>query len=169
MRVPTAAFAQALLSLLLATVPPAYGGGSNYGVTPGQRDLSGKISEWSVPTPKFARDPAIGPDGNIYVTVMFGNRIAKFDTKTKGFTEWELPDGAKPHGLVVAKDGHVFYTGNGNGTIGELDPAIGKVVEHKTPSGGDPHTIVFDDAGNPWFTVQSAGRVAKLDRSSGKF
>jgi virginiamycin B lyase len=147
----------------------AVAGGSNYGVVPGSRDIAGKITEWSVPTPRFARDPAPGPDGNIYIAVMNGNKIARFDTKSKTFKEWDLPDGARPHGLVVAADGKVFYTGNGNGSIGELDPATGKVTDHFTPSkGGSPHTAVFDPDGNIWFTGQGGGYLGKLDRKSGK-
>jgi virginiamycin B lyase len=147
----------------------ALAGGSNYGVVPGQRDIAGKISEWPVPTPQFARDPAPAPDGSIYIAVMHGNRIARFEPRTKAFKEWTLPEGARPHGLVVAKDGHVFYTGNGNGTIGELDPATGKVTEHRTPSGGGgPHTAVIDAAGDIWFTGQSGGYLGKLERASGR-
>ncbi|MGH8706171.1 MAG: virginiamycin B lyase family protein [Burkholderiales bacterium] len=147
----------------------AAAGGSNYGVVPGSRDIAGKISEWAVPTPRFARDPAPGPDGNIYIAVMNGNRIARFDTKTRTFKEWDLPDGARPHGLVVARDGRIFYTGNGNGSIGELDPATGKVISHFAPSqGGNPHTAVLDDEGNVWFTGQGGGYLGKLDRKTGK-
>jgi len=157
------------LWFVLATSAVAQAGGSNYGVAPGARPaLDGKISEWPVPTPKFARDPAPGPDGNIYVTVMFGNKIARFDPKTKAFTEWDLPAGARPHGLLVDRDGQVWYTGNGNGTIGHLDPATGKVTEHKAPSGGDPHTLVLDDQGTIWFTVQGGHRIGRLDRATGK-
>jgi len=145
----------------------ALAGGSNYGIAPGTKQLSGKISEWPVPTPKFARDPAPGRDGNIYITVMQGDRIARFDTKTLKFNEWDLPAGTHPHGLLVDKEGKVWYTGNGNGTIGELDPSTGKVAEHRTPSGGSPHTLVIDDAGAIWFTNQS-GSVGRLDRASGK-
>jgi len=157
------------LFLLTALLPAlALAGGSNYGVAPGSRDISGKITEWSVPTPRFARDPAPGPDGHIYIAVMNGNRIARFDTRSKSFKEWELPENARPHGLVVAKDGRVFYTGNGNGSIGELDPATGKIVSHFTPSqGGNPHTVVLDDAGDVWFTGQG-GYLGKLERASGK-
>lgn len=158
------------LAFLLVLAPAAAcAGGSNYGVAPGSRELAGRISEWSVPTPRFARDPAVGPDGNIYIAVMHGNRIARFDTRSRTFKEWELPDGARPHGLVLSPDGKVFYTGNGNGTIGELDPATGRVVEHKTPSGGgNPHTVVLDAGGTVWFTGQGGGYLGKLDRQSGK-
>src|SRR6266849_4084116 len=112
--------------------------------------------------------PVPGPNGNIYVAVMFGNKIERFDTKAKTFTEWDLPAGARPHGLLVDRAGQVWYTGNGNGTIGHLDPATGKVVEHKAPSGGDPHTLVLDDQGVIWFTVQGGNRIGRLDRASGK-
>jgi virginiamycin B lyase len=157
------------LGFVLAAATLAQAGGSNYGIAPGARpQFEGKISEWPVPTPKFARDPAPGPDGNIYVAVMFGNKIARFDTKTKAFTEWDMPAGARPHGLLVDRAGQVWYTGNGNGTIGHLDPATGKVVEHKAASGGDPHTLVIDDKGTIWFTVQNGQRIGRLDRATGK-
>jgi virginiamycin B lyase len=152
---------------LLLYCAVALAGGSNYGFAPGAKELSGRITEWAVPTPKFARDPAMGPDGNIYITVMFADRIARFDVKTQKFNEWDLPPGAHPHGLVVDKEGKVWYSGNGNGTIGELDPKSGKVIEHKTPSGGSPHTLIFDETGAIWFTNQS-GSVGRLDRASGK-
>jgi len=155
-----------LTALLFPLASPALAGGSNYGVSPGAKQLEGKISEWAVPTPKFARDPAIGGDGNIYITVMHGDRIARFDTRTRKFEEWTLPEGAHPHGLLVDPDGIVWYTGNGNGTIGELDPRTGRVKQHKVPSGGSPHTIVIDDAGTLWFTNQR-GSLGRLDRKTG--
>ena len=157
------------IALALAVVASAEAGGSNYGITPGSRPtIEGRVTEWSVPTPEFARDPAPGPDGNIYVAVMFGNKIARFDPRTQTFKEWDLPPGAHPHGLLVDRGGSVWYTGNGNGTIGQLDPASGKVTEHKAPSGGDPHTLIIDDTQQTiWFTVQGGHRIGKLDIRSG--
>lgn len=147
----------------------AFAGGSNYGIVPGALpEVKGQVAEWPVPTPRFARDPAPGPDGDIYIAVMQGNRIARFDPRSEKFNEWELPDGARPHGLLVDPAGIVWYTGNGNGTIGRLDPQSGKVTEYRTPSGGDPHTLVLDDKGRIWFTMQGAGRVGRLDRESGR-
>lgn len=154
---------------VVGCVAVAHAGGSNYGIAIGSRPaLSGTISEWPVPTPEFARDPAPGPDGSIFIAVMNGNRIARFDPQAKTFKEWDLPAGARPHGLLVDRRGTVWYTGNGNGTIGQLDPATGKVTSHKAPSGGDPHTLVIDDAQTTiWFTVQSAHRIGKLDTKTG--
>ena len=157
-----------IIGLVLLVTGMAWAGGSNYGITPGSRpQIEGKISEWQVPTPKFARDPAPGPDGNIYISVMHGNKIARFDIHRQTFHEWDLPAGAQPHGLLVDHNGQVWYTGNGNGTIGHLDPATGKVVEHKAPSGGDPHTLVLADQGVIWFTVQGGNRLGRLDTQTG--
>ncbi len=144
---------------------PALAGGSNYTVVPGSREVAGKVSEWPVPTPQFARDPAPALDGNIYIAVMRGNRIARFDPRNASFHEWELPRGAQPHGLVTDERGIVWYTGNGNGTLGELDPRSGSVQEHKVPGGSGPHTIVYDGKDSFWFTDQSANLVVRYDRA----
>ncbi len=159
------------LAYLLVALPfAAYAGGSNYGITPGAHpNLAGKVSEWPVPTPQFARDPAVAPDGSIYISVMAGNKVARFDPKTQSFKEWDLPAGHRPHGLLVDKHGMVWTTGNGNGTIGKLDPVSGKMTEFKTPSGGGgPHTLVItDDQRAIWFTMQSGNKVASLDTRTG--
>src|SRR5574340_240571 len=155
--------------LAMVAASGALAGGSNYGIVPGALPrIGGTVTEWSVPTPRFARDPAPGPDGNIYIAVMAGNKIARFNTATQTFDEWALPEGAHPHGLLVDADGIVWYTGNGHGTIGRFDPRSGKVAELRLPSGGDPHTLVIDDKGIIWFTVLNGQRVGRLDRTSGK-
>lgn len=160
---------QCAAAAIVMACASVWAGGSNYGVAPGALPrVAGKIVEFPVPTPRFARDPAPGPDGSIYVTVMQGDRIARFDPSAKTFREWNLPPGAHPHGLLVDAEGMVWYTGNGNGTIGRLDPGSGKVTEFRAPSGGDPHTVVMDGTGNLWFTVQGGGRVGRLDRDSGR-
>jgi virginiamycin B lyase len=159
------------LASLLALFPlAALGGGSNYGIAPGAHPtLAGKVSEWPVPTPRFARDPAIAPDGSVYIAVMTGNKVARFDPKTQTFKEWSLPSGHRPHGLLVDRNGMVWTTGNGNGTIGKLDPANGKMTEFKTPSGrGGPHTLIIsDDQNTIWFTMQSGDKVASIDTKTG--
>ena len=148
----------------------AWAGGSNYGVVPGSNpNFAGKVSEWPVPTPRFARDPAIAPDGSIFITVMSGNKIARFDIQSKTFKEWDMPSDHLPHGLLIDKQGIVWTTGNGNGTIGKLEPVSGKIIEYKTPSGGGgPHTVVItDDQSTLWFTLQSGNKVASLDTKTG--
>jgi virginiamycin B lyase len=160
------------IACLLAMAPlAAFAGGSNYGIAPGAHpNLAGKVTEWPVPTPRFARDPAPAPDGSIYIAVMNGNKIARFDPGSQAFREWNLPDGHRPHGVLVDRQGIVWTTGNGNGTIGRLDPKTGQITEYKTPSGGGgPHTLVITDDGlTIWFTMQSGNKIGRLETSSGK-
>ena len=156
----------ASLLLLLAAPLLAWAGGSNYGMAPGTRpELAGKVREWPVPTPKFARDPAPAPDGSIFISVMSGNKVARFDLRAQTFREWDMPSGHRPHGVLVDRQGIAWTTGNGNGSIGRLDPATGRITEFKTPSGGGgPHTLVITDDGRTiWFTLQSGDKIGRLD------
>jgi virginiamycin B lyase len=158
------------VSLLILLPALAIAGGSNYTVAPGISQPAGKIAEWQVPTPKFARDPAPGLDGRIYIAVMYGNKLARFDPATQRFEEWELPAGTRPHGLVVDEKGTVWMTGNGNGTLLEIPFSNGQpqgMNAHRTPSGGSPHTIVFDGRDTLWFTNQSADKVTSYNRTTG--
>ena len=130
--------------------------------------LAGKVSEWPVPTPRFARDPAPGPDGNIYISVMSGNKVARFEVKTQTFREWEMPSGHRPHGLLVDKQGIVWTTGNGNGTIGRLDPRTGQMSELDTGRGSQPRRIATAPDGMLWVTLYGNGKLAKVDPGSMK-
>jgi len=162
----------ALIFSLLTCVPLTnFAGGSNYGLRPGAlASFAGQVSEWPVPTPQFARDPAVAPDGSIFIAVMRGNKVARFEPATQRFREWDLPADHHPHGLLVDAKGIVWTTGNGNGTIGRLDPVSGSITEYKTPSGGGgPHTIVIsDDGATLWFTLQSGNRIGRLDVADGR-
>ncbi|MEZ5444468.1 MAG: PQQ-binding-like beta-propeller repeat protein [Gammaproteobacteria bacterium] len=158
------------LTLGLALAAPtlaAHAGGSNYGISPGARDIAGQLAEWLVPTPQFARDPTPAPDGRVFLVAMAGNRLARFDPATEKFEEWELPANTNPHSVLVDGEGVAWLTGKGNGTIVEFHPDTGETVPHRVPSGGDPHTAALDDNGVLWFTEQAANRIGSLDRGSG--
>lgn len=161
-----------ILALMTALASPlGLAGGSNYGTPAGTpASFSGQVSEWSVPTPEFARDPAVAPDGSIFIAVMKGNKVARFDPASQTFKEWNLPPGHNPHGVLVDRKGIAWTTGNGDGTIGRLDPSSGAIREYPTPSGGGgPHTMALsDDGATLWFTLQSGNRVGRLDTASGK-
>ena len=54
--------------------------------------------EWAIPNASFPLLPAIGPDGKVYITVRYSDRIARFDPATEEFAEWRVPRGTEPHG-----------------------------------------------------------------------
>jgi len=156
-----------LLLVILGLVygAAALGGGSNSAVVPGAREPAGKVSEWPLPTARFASDVTVAPDGSIFIAVASGNRIARFDPVKQVFKEWELPTGTTPYGLLSDREGRIWFSGNGNGTIGMLEPASGKIRQFKTPSGaGGPHTLVLDAGGDIWLTGQGGNYLARLER-----
>jgi len=151
-------------------LPPllAIADGSNYTVQPGISNPTGRISEWPAPapTPKFARDPAAAPDGKIYIAVMAGNRLARFDPAKQIFEEWELPAGTNSHGLVLDEQGTVWMTGHGNGSLLEIpfrNGRPGKMIAHNIPSGGSPHTIIADNKGKLWYMGSHSGRLGVIE------
>lgn len=158
-----------LLALIALVAFESLAAGSSGRVTPGAAVVSGRITEWQVPVPKYARDPSIGADGNVYFAVRSGDKIARFDPKLKRFRDWSVPVGTQPLGVVVARDGKVLFGGYGNGTIGEFDPNTGRLEVHLIPSAdSNPYTLILDAEDNVWVTLRKVGKVAKLDRASGK-
>jgi virginiamycin B lyase len=159
-----------LCPLVIVLASPAWAGGSNYSVAPGTRVLSGKITEWPVPTPKYVRDPVVAADGSIFIAVRDGDRIARFDPRTQRFQEWKLRDGFKPTGMRIDADGKVLFTSIGFGVIGELDPSSGRIREFNTTAADSrPYAIVLDpDGRSAWFTERATGNVVRLQRPGGK-
>ena len=143
--------------LAFAALPfgSAYAGGSNYGIAPGTLPtVAGKVTGWPVPTPRFARDPAIAPDGSVYITVMSGNRIAKFDPGTRAFKEWDLPSGHRPHGLLVDK----------SGTVVRFDPKTEKMQVVPLPSSNvGIRKMVTDQSGRLWYMGRHNGRLGVVE------
>src|SRR5947208_1731859 len=127
-----------LVLAIVATgsAPLARAGGSNYGITPGVLpSVAGKVSEWPVPTPKFARDPAIGPyglaldrDGNVWFCRMGADRMGRLDPRTGRMSELDTGRGSQPRRVAAAPDGMLWVTYYGNGKLAKIDPAAMKVV-----------------------------------------
>lgn len=158
-----------LVAAIVLAAFEAFAGDSKGGVTPGTRTVSGKISEWLMPTQKFARDPAIGPDGNVYYAVTSGDKIARFDPKSKRFQEWDLPARTRPRSILVTPGGKVLFGSSSYGIIGELDPSSSKVRIYKLPfANTDPYPLVFDAQGHIWFLQRVTGILTMLDYDTGK-
>jgi virginiamycin B lyase len=131
-----------------------------------------EIKEYDVPTPKARpHDPAVAPDGALWVTEQQANKLGRLDPNTGQFREYPLktPDSG-PHGLVADKEGNIWFTANYKGYIGKLDPKTGAVAEYKMPdqNAKDPHTPVFSPDGALWFTVEESNFIGRLDPHTGQ-
>ncbi len=127
------------------------------------------FEEWSLPT-KGSRphDPLATPDGAIWYTGQFANKMGRVDPSTGQVREYAVPtDGSGPHGLTVDGGGDIWFTANAKGYLGRLDPESGEITEYPVDA-RDPHTPIFDREGTLWFTAQGANKVGRLDPETGK-
>ena len=135
-------------------------------------ELKVSIREWDVPTEKARpHDPAVSPDGALWVTEQEANKLGRLDPATGEFKEFPLKTPhSGPHGLVADREGNIWYTGNYAALIGKLDPRTGAVTEFPMPdpAAKDPHSLAFDTQGILWFTLQGANMVGRLDPRTGK-
>src|SRR5216110_2671121 len=77
------------------------------------------FKEWSLPT-KGSRphDPLATPDGALWYTGQFANKLGRVDTKTGQIKEFALKtEGSGPHGLTADKAGNIWFTANSKGYI----------------------------------------------------
>ncbi len=118
-----------VLLVLLAAVDLgvlAHAGSRVSGFAPGSlREVRGRVTEYAVPTPQYAHEPAAAPDGSVWITVMAADKLARLDPATGKWTEFSLRPASRPHGLAVDAAGQVWFTANGAGYVGRLDPAPG--------------------------------------------
>jgi virginiamycin B lyase len=129
------------------------------------------IKEWMLPTRgSRPHDPLATPDGMIWWTGMFANKLGRLNPKTGEMKEYPLTTPRSgPHGLTNDKDGNIWFTANSSTYVGKLDPKSGKITEYPLNLQGarGPHTPIFDQKGTLWFTLQS-GMVGRIIPSTGE-
>ncbi len=131
--------------------------------------LQGRVREWLVPAEhSLPHDPAVDPQGNVWLTLMGSNQVTRFNPETG---EWKLfpapTPNSGPHGLVADADGNIWFTENAVGKIGRVDARTGRVTEYAAPTAKDPHTPVFGPDGALWFTAQRSNLVVRMDMMTG--
>jgi len=125
---------------------------------------------WPTPTPgSRPHDPLATPDGALWWSGQFANRLGRLDPKTGEMKEYPIPVRGGPHGLINDKDGNIWYGGNWGGHIGKLDVKTGEWKQYNMPdpAAKDPHTPMFDKDGILWFSVQNGGFMGRLDPKNG--
>jgi streptogramin lyase len=106
---------------------------------------------------------ALGPDGNLWFTEVFGDRIGRI---TPHGVVREFSGGITPFSrasaITAGPDGNMWFTENA-GRIGRITPA-GAITEFSAgiPAGAKPAGIAAGSDGNVWFTDESAARVGRI-------
>jgi virginiamycin B lyase len=137
--------------------------------------LEGRVKEWAIPLPNaLPHDPAVDPAGNVWVTLMRANQLARFDPQSEKWKLYPVPTPhAGPHGLVADSTGTIWFTENFAGKIARLDPSSGpetaKIEEHTLPfQDARPRRLVTDGHAL-YFTDFRGGRLGRLDLRTMRF
>lgn len=126
----------------------------------------GDITVYSTPTD--ASGPSgvrVGRDGRVYLTLLMGGKIARFDPRTKVIEEFPIPtDTPWPTGLELAPDGAVWFNETKGNKVGRLSPD-GVITEYPVPTeNGRPTGIALDSKGNVWIAERDGSKIACLRR-----
>ncbi len=76
----------------------------------------------------------VGADGDIWITLAVGNKLARFDTVEESFTIEDLPGGIYPHTLRIDSKNRVWYTIAVSNHVGMFDPATGQHEVIRVPA-----------------------------------
>jgi virginiamycin B lyase len=124
---------------------------------------SGKVTKYTVPTPKaWPRRIQVDKDGIVWFAEFEGGgKIARFDPKTETFKEYPLPGRSpSPYAFDIDQNGRMWYSNMHEDVIGCLDPKTGQVLEYPLPFSENTMREFFLDAqGRMWFASPSNNKV----------
>jgi virginiamycin B lyase len=128
--------------------------------------LSGKISEFAVPTANSSPDfITAGPDGNLWFTEFNTNKIGRITTAGVVTGEFATPTaGSDPVFITAGPDGNLWFTEESGNNIGRISPTPShKLAEFAVPTANSfPFGITAGPDGNIWFTEEFANQIGQL-------
>jgi len=164
----------------LRTLDPKTGERKSYSIPGGVKDGSG---DYPLQGPHSIEK---APNGDMWITLALGGKMARFDPKTKEFLLIESGEGGKrggyPHTLRFDQNGICWYTDAAMNAIFRLDPATLKIKQYQllkpeqasnVPTMGEtggitPYGIDIAPDGKVWYTKLNGQRVGVIDAATGK-
>jgi streptogramin lyase len=119
-------------------------------------------------------DPIVDADDNIWLTVINGNRLAKFDAKSGKISLYEPPTpNSYPYGADKDKAGNIWISQFTQCRMAKFDPKEEEFTEYPVLTAyEDPFCLIrrgsVDKNGMVWYGVFSNGKIGKLDPATGK-
>lgn len=120
-------------------------------------------------------DPIVDADDNIWLTVIRGNQLAKYDSKTGKISLYEPPSASSyPYGADKDKAGNIWMSQFTQCRMAKFDPKEEVFTEYPalTAYEEDPFCLIrrgsVDKKGIVWYGVFSNGKIGKLDPATGK-
>ena len=136
----------------------------------GRLTLDGDITVYSLPTEGCGPSGIIiGLNGIVYVTELFGNKIARLDPHRHIVEEFPIPTlEAWPTGLGLDAEGNLWFNETKGNKIGRLTRS-GNITEFNVPTTASRSTgMVVDRTGNVWIAEREANKIGCL-RPDGTF
>ncbi|HXU39960.1 MAG TPA: carboxypeptidase regulatory-like domain-containing protein [Blastocatellia bacterium] len=162
------------------TLDPKTGERKSYSIPGGVKDGSG---DYPLQGPHSIEK---APNGDMWITLALGGKMARFDPKTKEFLLIESGENGKrggyPHTLRFDQKGICWYTDAAMNAIFRLDPATLKIKQYQllkpeqasnVPTMGEtggitPYGIDIAPDGKVWYTKLNGQRVGVIDPVTGK-
>ena len=130
----------------------------------------------SIPVP-YGCD--VAPDGTVWFSQLFGQRIGRIDPPTGTVTGWKPPFYG-PRRLRVGADNIVWVPGYGSGVLGRFDPAIERWKVYDLPTGiaGPPGYGVSEEpyalnvnrpTGDVWITGSASDTLIRFQPDGERF
>jgi virginiamycin B lyase len=124
----------------LHRLDPETGERRTWSIPTGDLPLGGVfVSKSDVPDP--SSNERVGPhslqaapNGDVWITLATGNRLARFDPKRETFEIFELAHGFYPHTLRFDARGRIWYTISASNHLGFFDPATGEHRQFRLPA-----------------------------------
>ena len=124
---------------------------------------------------KHAQSLAVDSKGNVFVGMILGDGLSKWDRETKKVTTFPIPPsitgghGSLPYGVVADKNDNIWIALARRGKILKFDTKTNQFTEYVSPT--HPafiRRLNVDSKNNIWFGTFSAGTLVRLDQATGK-
>ena len=124
------------------------------------------ITEFPLPTTGSPAAITAGPDGSLWFTEVYSNRIGRITTAGV-VTEFPIPTansfdgGPRVGGITAGPDGNLWFTNQFNNSIGRITSA-GAVTNYTGTGLASPVSIAAGPDGNLWFTNPENNSIGRL-------
>jgi streptogramin lyase len=132
----------------------------------GAHPVNGETTEGALGVNSFPTTITPGPEGNLWFTESFGNRVGRIST-SGAVTEFSgLPPESTPDGIVAGPDGDLWVTESLNSGVARMTRTGQVIGFYKTTGFGEPRGIAAGPNNTLWFTEFGGDRVSRITFNS---